>query len=190
MKRLFIFAFVSALLLVLSQSARADSYKIDPDHATALFASQHFGAGYVWGRFDKVSGAFTLDDSDPTKDTFQISIDVASLDTNVAARDTHLKSADFFNAAQYTTIDFKSTSVKKIGDKALEVTGDLTVHGVTKSIKINVALTGTNNDPQGKTRSGLETLFTLKRSDYGMDKLPTVAGDEIRLISDVEGIKN
>jgi len=190
MKRSILLAFVSAVLLILNQSARADSYKIDPDHATVLFASQHFGAGYVWGRFDKVSGTFTLDAADPTKDSVQITIEVSSIDTNNAARDTHLKSADFFNAAQYTTITFKSTSVKKTGDKTLEITGDMTVHGVTRPITLKVDLTGTGKDPQGNTRSGLETQFTIKRSDYGMDKLPTVAGDEIRLIGAIEGVKN
>src|SRR3954447_21767447 len=159
-----------AFVAILSPSANADAYKVDPVHSFALFSIHHFNAGNVWGRFNEPAGSFTLD-PDPAKAAFNVELKVANLDTANARRDTDLKGPDWFNARQFPTITFKSTAVKK-GEGAqgnrLEVTGDLTIRGVTKSVVVPVEVTGTAADPFGKTRAGIEATVTIKRADFGM----------------------
>jgi polyisoprenoid-binding protein YceI len=168
----------------------ADTYKIDPVHSTVLFGAHHFNAGYVWGRFNEPAGEFTLDESDPGKDTFNVEIPVDNVDTHNPKRDAHLKSPDFFNAKQYPTITFKSTAITPSDkDKVLQVAGDLTIHGVTKSITLPVLLTGEGDGPPGTHRAGLEAEFIVKLSDFQIKGLPGAVGDEIRMIVPLEGVK-
>ena len=183
---------LSALLVALAitaQSRAADTYKVDPVHSAVLFRAKHVNTGYVWGRFKDVSGTFVLDDADPSKSSFNIEIPVASVDSNNEKRDAHLKSPDFFNAVQYPTIAFKSTSVKKGEGTTYEVTGDLTLHGVTKPLVLKVDLVGTGEFPPGAHRAGLDVHFSVKLSDYQIKGLPGAVGDEIHLIVDTEGVK-
>ena len=131
-----------------------------------------------------------LDEADPTKSTFTAEIPVANVDTHNAQRDAHLKSPDFFNAKQYPTITFKSTAVKK-GDapNTLQVTGNLTMHGVTKPLTVPVELTGKGQFPPGTQRAGVEATFVVKMSDFQIKGLPGAVGDEIRVIVALEGVK-
>ena len=181
----------TGLVAVASQTARADTYKVDPVHSFALFSIHHFNAGNVWGRFNEPAGSFTLD-PDPAKDTFSVELKVANLDTANARRDTDLKGPDWFNARQFPAITFKSTGVKKAeggqGNR-LEVTGDLTIRGVTKSVVVPVGVTGTAADPFGKTRAGIEATVTIKRGDFGMKAMPGGVGEDVRLIVALEGVK-
>jgi polyisoprenoid-binding protein YceI len=181
------FALVAAVVLSLvATSAHADSFKIDPVHSTVIFSNHHMNAGNVYGRFNDVNGTFSIDGDDVKIDA---TVKTDSIDTNNQKRDSHLKSGDFFNAAQFPTITFKSKKSSAGKDKdTVEVVGDLTLHGVTKEITVIVQKTGIGG--MGKeVRGGLETSFTVKRSDYGMDKMVGPSGDEVKLIVALEGVK-
>jgi polyisoprenoid-binding protein YceI len=131
----------------------------------------------------------TLDEADASKDSFSLTVPAASVDSRVEKRDAHLKSPDFLNVKQYPDITFKSTAVKKIDDKHLEVTGDFTLHGVTKSIVVPVELIGKGEFPKGTARVGTESVFTVKQSDYQIKGLPGATSDELRLMIALEAIK-
>jgi polyisoprenoid-binding protein YceI len=174
----------------LAAIARADDYQTDPVHSFVIFRVHHFGAGYVYGTFLGPTGTITLDDADATKDSFDLTVQADSLDTRNKNRDKDLKGPDFFDTKQFPTLTFKSTSVKKDADGTLEVTGDLTLHGVTKSITVPMTPTGTGAGMKGETRTGLETTFTIDRTDYGVsyDPPPAIAND-VRITVAIEAIK-
>ncbi|RJP34917.1 MAG: YceI family protein [Phycisphaerales bacterium] len=167
----------------------ADAYKIDPVHSTAIFRVQHFGAGQFYGRFNDVSGQFTFDGSSAESLTFDVTVKVDSVDTGTAKLDGHLKSPDFFNARENPTLTFRSKSAKLVRGATYSVTGELTIHGVTKSVTVNVEHAGTADQGQGK-RCGFEAIFELQRSDYGMtygiDR--GMLGDDTRVIVSLEGV--
>jgi polyisoprenoid-binding protein YceI len=119
---------------------------------------------------------------------FDVTVKVDKLDTANAKRDQHLKSSDFFNAKQFPDIEFKSTGVKSTGDKTFDVTGDLTLHGVTKSITVPMTFVGAATTPMG-ARAGFDATFTIKRSDYGMNFMPGMVGDDVTLMINLEGVK-
>jgi polyisoprenoid-binding protein YceI len=133
------------------------------------------------------TGSFTYDDADPTKLSFTVSASLDNLDTQNARRDSDLKGPDWFNAKQYPTLDFKSTAVKKTGDNTYDVTGDLTMHGVTKSITIPMEMTGTGKDMRGATRMGFQSAFTINRTDFDMKTMPGPVGEEVRINVALEG---
>ena len=176
-------------MLTLAGVAGADTYKVDPVHSFALFSVHHFNAGNVWGRFNEPAGEFTLDPADPSKDSFHVELSVAKLDTANAKRDSDLKGPDWFNARQFPAISFKSTGVKHGEGKSLDVTGDLTIHGVTKSVIVSVQVTGIAPGMGGRQLAGIEGTTTIKRSDFGMKAMPGGVGDEIRLIVALEAAK-
>jgi polyisoprenoid-binding protein YceI len=171
-------------------SVRADQYAVDPVHSSVLFRIHHAHVGQLWGRINDPAGTFTLDEADPTKSSFDVAVKVDNIDTHNAQRDTHLKSPEFFNEKQFPTITFKSTAVRKgAAANTLEVTGDLTLHGVTKSVTAAVEITGKGPFPPGVQRAGVEAVFTIKRTDFDMKNLVGMVGDEVRLIVGLEGIK-
>src|SRR5512143_3957946 len=136
-------AVVAALLAVATLAvappraqAKAEGYKVDPVHSFVLFRVKHLNMGYIHGRFDDMAGSFDLDDENPAGSSVQMVVQAISVDTGTAKRDTDLRGPDFFNVAQFPTISFKSTAVKKVDDTHFEVTGDLTLHGVTKSVTV------------------------------------------------------
>ena len=185
-------AFIVLGLVLSAASARAaaETYKADPVHSTSVFRIKHANAAYFWGRFNEPAGTFTIDEADPTKSTFNVELTVNKVDTNNDKRNAHLKSPDFFNAAQYPTITFKSTSVKKgQGDNMLEVTGDLTMHGVKKSITVQVELTGKGEFPPTVKRAGVEANFVVKTSDFEIKGMPGALSDEVKVVVSLEGIK-
>jgi len=167
----------------------ADKYKVDPVHAAVIFRVNHLGSSWVYGRFDEVSGSFTVDEKKPEDVKFDVSVTTDSIDTNNKQRDTHLKSADFFSVKEFPTLTFKSTSAKSAGEKKYEVSGELTMHGVTKTITVPIEFVGTSNAPQAGPRAGYEAHLTVKRSDYGMDKMVGMVGDEIHVTVSLEGTK-
>jgi polyisoprenoid-binding protein YceI len=127
-------------------------------------------------------------DDDPAKNSFQITIQTESVDTANAKRDQHLKSPDFFNAKQFPTITFKSSQSKKTGDNTFDVTGDLTLHGVTKPVTAKITKTGGGN-VRGKQIAGVEAELIFKRSDYGMNFALDSLGDDIFVIVSLEGAR-
>ena len=166
----------------------AETFEIDGSHTSVLFRIKHLGVSFFYGRFTDVSGSVVLDD-DPAKCSMILVIKSDSINTDSEKRDAHLKSPDFFNARQFPEITFKSTSIKAAGENQLEVTGDLTLHGVTKSITVTVDRTGSGSDPWGGYRTGLETTITIKRSDYGMKFMLKGLSDEVKLVISIEGIR-
>jgi len=189
MKKSYLSILLSTLAFAGVTAAQADSFKIDPAHSAIIFKIGHLGVSNVYGRFDTFSGTFTLDQNDPSKDAVNVEIKTDSVDSNAPKRDTSIKGPDFFNATQFPTATFKSTSVKKIDDKTLEVAGDLTLRGVTKPVTLNVQAIGSGPGPQGELRSGWEATTTLKRSDFEVKGLLPAVSDEVSLRIAVEGIK-
>lgn len=178
---------MSISMLSLQAASAAEKFKVDDVHSSVIFRINHVGAGNFYGRFNKVSGSFTIDEGSPDASLIDVTVAADSLDTNNDGRDKHLKGPDFFNAKQFPELKFKSKSFKKNGDKAFDVTGDLTCHGVTKPITVKIEQTGTS-DAMGH-RSGIETMFTINRTDYGMGAMPDKLGTEVRLIVALEGVK-
>jgi polyisoprenoid-binding protein YceI len=182
-----------ALTLALSFAAlpaltwAADTYKVDAAHSAIVFRVKHMNTSNSWGRFNDVSGTFGIDGSMPT--AFDFTVKAASIDTANEKRDTHLKSPDFLNVRQFPTITFKSKDVKKNGE-LYEVTGDLTLHGVTKPVMAKVEVTGTGKGPTGGAIAGFEATLDIKRSEFGMTfGVPNMVGDDVRIIVSAEGGK-
>jgi polyisoprenoid-binding protein YceI len=191
-----LFAFVTVLgtsSVALAQAAKAPAapkpgaYTVDPVHSFALFKIQHFGAGFVYGQFKELEGKLSLD-ADASKDTLEVTIKTASVDTHDAKRDGHLQSPDFFNAAQFPTITFKSTKVAKNADGTLDVTGDLTIRGKTKSVVAKVTATGAALDPFKKYRAGFEGKATVNRNDFDLSFMPGALGDTVEILLALESI--
>jgi polyisoprenoid-binding protein YceI len=168
-------------LVALAQPARAaDTWEVDPAHTSVMFKIRHFNVSWVWGRFDKLSGKVSLDSTDAGKSSFDLSVDTASVNTGVDARDAHLRKPEFFNVDKFPAITFKSTRVAKSAG-GYDVTGDLTLLGVTKPVTVQIAQTGPLNDPKGNPRAGFDTTFTVKRSEFGMTYGQGAIGDEVTL---------
>lgn len=168
-------------------AAADDAYKVDPVHSTVIFRVKHMNTSYAYGRFNDVTGTFALDGNAPASMSFAVK--VGSIDTANADRDKHLKSAEFFDEAQHPTITFTSKSVKKVGDRH-EVSGDLTLKGVTRPVTARVELAGAGKDPKGGPIAGIEATFTIKRSEFNMPfGAPNLVGDEVRLVVSIEGGK-
>jgi polyisoprenoid-binding protein YceI len=172
----------------LSEYAAADDYTIDAAHTGVTFYISHLNLSNVYGRFDSFSGGFTLDSSDPSRSSFKLTIKTDSVDTNNTGRDNHLRSPDFFNAKQFPTITFASTSVKPI-EGGYEVTGDLTLHGETKPVTFSLKGGASAEFPKGVRRTGFSTDFVVKRSDFGVGRPMPVLGDEVHVSIGFEGTK-
>lgn len=189
------FAAVFGAGLMLAASAQsagaAEKYQLDPAHASVLFGVSHLGFSKTFGRFNTIEGVFDLDPASPEKSSVEVTIDAASLDTNHAKRDEHLRGKDFFNVAEFPKLTYKSTSVKLTGEKTAVVTGDLTLHGVTKPVPLEVTLVNQGPNPMDKTRivAGFSARGTLKRSDFGMGYAAPVLGDDVEIIIEVDAIK-
>ena len=166
----------------------ADEYALDPMHSAVSFKVSHLGLSWTHGRFNDVSGSFTIDPDNADRCSFSLAIKVASLDTNNTKRDEHLRSPDFFNVKTYPTMTFKSKSVKSVKD-GYEVTGDLTLHGETKSLTFALKGGRKAEFPKGVQRTGYSTELMLKRSDFGMDKMKPAIGDEVYISISFEGTK-
>jgi polyisoprenoid-binding protein YceI len=166
----------------------ADVYDYDPVHSSVSFKARHLDISWIHGRFNDVSGKFSLDRQDPTKSTFQLSIKADSVDTANAQRDEHLRQPDYFDTKQFPTIDFKSTGVKPVAG-GYEVTGDFTMHGTTHKVTL-VLKGGQEKEWKGTKRVGFSTELAVKRSDYGFDPSGIgLIGDEARVIIDCEGVR-
>ncbi len=168
------------------------AYKVDPIHSTNVFRIRHNNVANFYGRFNEMNGTVNWDDADPGASSIKIEIPVASVDTGKEGRNNHLKSPDFFNAAQFPTMTFASTSFSKSGDNTFKVSGDLTIHGVTMPVTAELVKTGTGKDGRsGRDLIGLESTFDIKRSDFGMDYgvANGVLGDDVRIIVAIEAGK-
>lgn len=180
-------------LLLLGAAAKcgaADTYQVDPAHSFVMFRVKHMGIGYAYGRFDDLSGAFMFDSSNPSGLTFDLQVKADSVDSGNAKRDQHLKGPDFFNVKEYPTISFKSTSVRRAGEKSFDVSGDLTLHGVTRPVTVRLDWVGSGKDPWGGYRTGFDGSFIIRRSDFGMKfGLDGGLSDEVQITVAFEGVK-
>ncbi len=188
----FVLPLVAALAMAASAVAQAGTWQIDPNHTAAQFSVRHLGVSTVRGAFTKVTGTVKHDPADPTKDSIDVTIDANSVDTRVEMRDNDLRSARFFDVQKYPTITFHSKNVKVGMAGKLQITGDLTIHGVTKEVVLDVdGPTEAIKDPMGKgQRMGASASTKVNRQDFGVSALPGVVGDEITITIDVEMTKS
>ena len=187
MKRLSLVTLLSASLSVFAadgaKAAAAEKYDIDTAHSGVVFGWNHFGFSNPTARFDKIEGSVLLDKADLTRSSISVILPLESLDTGVAKLDEELKGPNFLDAAKYPTITFKSTKVEKTGENRLSITGDLTVHGVTKPVTLDAKVNriGVFEIPGviKAQAAGFDATTVIKRSDFGVTKYVPAVSDEI-----------
>jgi len=195
MKRL-IGIFTAAVLCMLPTLALASIWNIDQEHSNIGFKVRHLMVSNVKGSFSKVQGIINIDEKDLTRSSAKVTIDTASIDTGVDKRDAHLRSPDFLDVDKFPTMTFVSTKVAKNGKGRLKVTGDLTLHGVTRPVILDVEeLSREGKDPMGNLRRGASATTKISRKDFGigwnkvLETGGVVVGDEIAISIDIEIIK-
>ncbi len=191
-RRLLLALALVASLAAQVRPAHADDYAVDDSHTAVVFGINHLGYSITYGRFNKVKGSFTLDAADPTACKFQLAIEAASIDTNNEGRDKHLKTPDFLNAGEFPVISFESTKVaaRQDGDKTVyDVTGNFTMHGVTKEVTLPLVKLGEGPGPQGGYIAGFACETKLLRSEYDMKGGLPAIGDEVTILISFEGAK-
>ncbi len=181
--RTIVLALIAAF--VLTTPVLAADYGVDPAHSGVLFRVQHKGAGPFYGRFNDVQGKVSFDAADAGSISVEVKVKADSIDTNNAKRDQHLKGPDFFNVKQFPWITFKSSSCKKTGEGKFDLTGTLALHGVKKEITVPFEIVGDAGD-----LIGAEAIFTIKRSEFGIDYMPGGLGEEVRMIVAIEAQKS
>jgi polyisoprenoid-binding protein YceI len=190
---------MSALLasvLTFPAAAATATWQIDPAHTAAGFAVKHLMISTVRGQFKGVTGTVVWDDQDVSKSTIDVTIDATTVDTSEPMRDKDLKSEKFFDVAKYPTITFKSKKIENVSAGKLKVTGDLTIHGVTKEVVLDIeGPSNTVKDPWGNTRVAASATTKVNRQDYGvkwnasMDGGGVVVGDDVNITIDLEMTK-
>jgi len=172
------------------------TWNLDPTHSVAEFKVKHMMISNVKGQFTALDGVLTLDETDITNSRIEVSVEASSINTRDAQRDAHLKSADFFDVEKFPSLNFKSTQVKRAGDGELSVTGNLTIHGITRPVVFAVeGPTAPGKDPWGNTRIGLSATTKINRRDFGLTwsaALETggiLVGDDVTISLDVQFVK-
>jgi polyisoprenoid-binding protein YceI len=195
MKKVFLLGAI-ALAIGLPAFAQTSTWQLDPNHSNAQFTVRHLGISNVQGEFTKVTGTVQLDESDVTKSVVNTNIDVNSVDTRVADRDKDLRSPNFFDVATYPTMTFQSKKIVRSDDGKLKVTGDMTIHGVTREVTFDVdGPTPAIKDPWGNLRRGVSATTKISRKDFGLlynKALGTgemVVGDSVDIKLDIEIVK-
>lgn len=182
-----------AMVALLASAAvqAADTYKMDTkgSHAFIQFKIQHLGFSWLLGRFNDFEGEFVLDEDKPENSKVSVTIDVASVDSNHAERDKHLRGGDFFEVSKYPKATFVSTKIEKTGEKTAKITGDFTLKGVTKPVTLDASYVGGGKDPWGGYRQGFEATTQLKLKDFGIDYNLGPASEVVDIYISVEGIK-
>ncbi len=172
-------------------AAQAKAFSVDKVHSSIVFHIKHMGVAKFFGRFNDMSGSYTLDPANPGSGNISVTIDANSIDTANSKRDDHLRSPDFFNVKQFPEITFTSKSITGSGEN-MELVGDMTLLGVTKEVRAKLMHTGEGTNPRGGTISGIYAEFTFKRSDYGMTYMlaNNGLGDEVTVMVALEGRAN
>jgi polyisoprenoid-binding protein YceI len=174
----------------------ATNWDFDKSHSGIHFTVRHLMVSKVRGSFHDWSGTLTLDDEDITRSKVAVTITAASVDTKEPKRDDHLRSADFFDVEKFPTLEFASTAVRKSGDEELEVTGDLTIHGITRSVILHVEVGGQVKDPWGGTRAGFSAKTAISRKEFGLvwnallEAGGVAVGDKIEIGLEIEAVKS
>ena len=173
----------------------ATTWNFDLSHSSVNFHVRHLMVSKVHGRFAKWGGSLVIDNNDITKSRVEVTIETASVDTKEEKRDAHLRSADFFDTEKYPTMTFVSTNVTKKSDDELEVIGDLTIAGTTKSVKLSVESAGIVKDPWGGTRAGFSAKTTINRKDFGLhwnaalEAGGVLVGEKVEIEIEIEAIQ-
>jgi polyisoprenoid-binding protein YceI len=182
-----------AAVLSLPASAATSTWQVDPAHSEALFSIRHLTISTVRGGFSKIKGTISFDDKDPSKSVVDVAIDMSTVDTREPKRDDDLRSDKFFDVAKYPTMTFKSTKVEQVSAGKLKVTGDLTMHGVTKEVVLDVdGPSAPIKDPWGNQRAAASATTKINRQDFGVkwnktiDNGGVMLGDEVSITIDVE----
>lgn len=184
---------LAAVLLAVAPAVRAETYEIDASHSQVGFRIRHL-VGKVPGRFTKFSGTVEYTSDKPKSWKVEATIDPASINTDNEKRDGHLKSADFFDVEKFPTMTFKSTKVTNIKDDTAKLHGDLTMHGVTKPVVLDLEVSGTTKDPWGNIRAGFSATGTINRKDFGivwnkaLDTGGVMLGDDVAITLDIEAV--
>jgi|ERR1700683_1032809 len=182
-------ALAVALVFTLTAAAQ-ETWQLDPPHSSAQFSVRHLGVSTVRGAFTKVSGTVQYDAANPAKSSLQATIDATSVDTRVEARDNDLRSANYLDVKKYPTITFQSKRVEAAGAGKLKITGDLTIHGVTKEVVLDVdGPSSPIKDPWGNQRMGASATTKINRMEFGVAGAPGMIGDEITITLDIEMVK-
>ena len=192
----FTFGAALAAVLAFSLPAATTDWQIDPAHTAAGFSVKHLMISTVRGQFKGVSGTVVWDDQDITKSKIDVTIDATTIDTSEPKRDEDLKSDKFFDVAKYPTITFKAKNIERVSSGKLKIVGDLTIHGVTKEVVLDVeGPTGPIKDPWGNTRVAASAATKVNRQDYGVkwnaniDGGGVVVGDDVNITIDIEMVK-
>ncbi|MCZ8217083.1 MAG: YceI family protein [Cyclobacteriaceae bacterium] len=186
---------ITILLSSISVFAQTTKWNYDKSHAKVGFSISHFGISETEGKFTKFDGLVLADNADFSDAKIDFIIDVNSIDTVEPQRDTHLKSADFFDVAKYPTITFKSKSLKPAGKNKYKMLGEITMHGITREIELDVIYKGTVVDPYKNTKAGFKIFGTLDRTNFGLvwnGKLATgdlLVGNDVELDINIELVK-
>ncbi len=187
---------IGLLLAAAPILARATDYQIDPSHTAVTFSVRHLMISNVRGEFEKTAGTISVNGTDPSSVKINVTIDASSINTRVDRRDAHLKSPDFLEVDKYPTITFKSTRVEAAGSGKWKVTGDLTLHGVTKEVVLDVTgPTPEITDPMGAKRVGASATASISRKDFGLtwnkalESGGVVVGDQVDIQIDVEAVE-
>jgi polyisoprenoid-binding protein YceI len=189
------FLAISTFVLATTSSSFATDYKVDPDHTKISFKVRHLGISWVPGTFSKLDGVFSFDEKNIEASKAKANIEVASVNTENKKRDDHLKGEEFFAGEKYPAISFVSTGIKDVSGNKFTVIGDLTMHGVTKSVELSAEYNGSAKDPWGNDRAAFSATTKLNRKDFGLQwskVLETgalVVGEDVLITIDVEGIK-
>jgi polyisoprenoid-binding protein YceI len=171
-----------------SAQAAPVTYQLDPGHTMVLFTWNHFGYSNPTANLGLGEGTLVFDEQHPAQASVQVTLPLSNLDTHVPALDKHLKEGDFFNADKFPTVTFKSTKVQPLGGHKFKVTGDLTVHGVTKPVVLDATLNKVGPHPMMKVQAiGFDATATIKRSDFGVGAYVPAVSDEIKIHITTEG---
>ncbi len=188
-------ALVAAVSIPALAVAETTTWNLDPKHSDTTFAVRHLVISTVRGHFGTTTGTIRLDDKDLAQSSVEATVDVTTIDTRVPDRDAHLKSPDFFDAAKYPTMTFRSTQVRKAGPDRLKVTGDLTIKGTTKPVTFDVTYSPKAvHGPSGEERRGFTATTKINRKDFGLNWAKTVdagpvVGNEVKIEVDAEAVQ-
>lgn len=191
MKKHLLVSLLTIAGIVLAAPVSAERYVIDTEkaHAFVQFKISHLGYGWVLGRFNEFEGSFNYDENNPSASTVSVTVNPASVDSNFAERDKHLRGKDFLKVGEFTTATFNSTGYEVTGENTALLKGDLTLRGITKPIVIDVTQIGAGKDPWGGYRRGFEGTTRLTLADFGIQMDLGPASREVELFLSVEGIR-
>ncbi len=184
---------LGAILVLVAASAQAESLKIDPQHSTVGFRVRHLFST-VSGRFNEFSGSFEYVADNPSASTVKVTIQAASVDTNVAARDKDLRSKRFFDVEKHPTLEFESDAITDVSGSKGKIKGRLTIHGVTREVVLDAEFLGKSKDPWGNEHFGFHARTTISREDFGMtwneviEAGGVLVGDEVEIILDISAV--